>query len=501
MFRLHLTLLFVFLFSSFAASAQELMLRGVSIDPVFPQQVKLTWLFNSNIDSVTIYKCTNNCDDENNYNRVAKVEMNINSLTWIDNAASPLSRNYYSIGWSASGKSTPQNNMVLTALPDGNCANSVLLSWNPYINMLGTLDYYLILCREQEDDNSVFTPIGRINGDAAPADRINFEANYLANDRVFELVVQAVSRSGTVSVFSNIVEFRTGTVSNIPVSVRITCVDVIDDQYMEINVTTNNFLEPFQKLYLYKDKPSVESAMSLKIIDSAIYSPTNRYRFTDRDVDPKSGLYYYMAIADNKCKPNDTSNVLTNIYLQGWREEKYRDGVSFSRRGFYPSTESYELFRIVHGREYSIEPSVRVFTNYYIDVLEFLNDGVVTVYKVLANTGCSSNTVTIDHEPIIEFPNAFFPKDVKIENRTFYPIIRFPSEINYSFTIYNRWGQEVFRTTRPPIYGDYENMQGRWDGTFQGKDCPAGIYAYKISYIYNSGGGQYSHTGSFMLVR
>jgi len=501
MFRLHLTLLSVFLLSTFAANAQALMLRAVSVDTIVPQEIKLTWQFNISADSVTIYKCVTNCNDEYYFNRVAKVKMDINNLEWIDDAETPpLPQNYYSIGWSGSGKSDPQNNMVLTAIPDAICNNSVLLSWNSYINMLGGLDYYLILCREKENDDSFFTPIGRIDADVAPTGRIDFEANYLDMDKLFEFVVQAVSRNNpTISAFSNTVDFQTGNVSNYPVPIRISCVDVVDDEHMEIIISTYNFAQPFHKLYLYKDNPSSESALSLKLVDSMNYSSTNSYRFTDKKVDPKSGLYYYMAIADNKCKVNDTSNVLTNMYLQGWREEKYEDGIIFSRRGFYP-LETYELYRLVYEREMPVMP-VKVSTNYYIDVLEFLTDGIQTEYKVVSRGGCSSNTITVEHEPLVQFPNAFFPKDEKIENRTFYPIIAFPSKTNYLFVIYNRWGQEVYHSKEPPIYGNYENMQGRWDGRFQGKEAPPGIYAYKLTYVYNAGEGQSVHTGSVLLVR
>jgi hypothetical protein len=69
------------------------------------------------------------------------------------------------------------------------------------------------------------------------------------------------------------------------------------------------------------------------------------------------------------------------------------------------------------------------------------------------------------------------------------------------FIIYNRWGQELYRSTLPPVFGDYLNMQGRWDGAFQGKECPPEIYSYKISYNYKKGAKKYSNSGTFMLLR
>ncbi|MGZ4079241.1 MAG: T9SS type B sorting domain-containing protein, partial [Bacteroidia bacterium] len=41
-----------------------------------------------------------------------------------------------------------------------------------------------------------------------------------------------------------------------------------------------------------------------------------------------------------------------------------------------------------------------------------------------------------------------------------------------NFTIYNRWGQEVFKTT--------DRSKG-WDGTFMGQPCNPGVFAYRVS--------------------
>jgi hypothetical protein len=130
-----------------------------------------------------------------------------------------------------------------------------------------------------------------------------------------------------------------------------------------------------------------------------------------------------------------------------------------------------------------------------------MDDGIVIQYQIKSINDDYSNTLIIEHDPVILFANAFYPHSINIENRTFYPIIKFPSDNNYLFIIYNRWGEEVYRSTHSPIYGEYSNTQGRWDGTFRGKECPAGIYAFKLSFSYNKSTGKYSESGSFMLIR
>ena len=437
--------------------------------------------------------------------------MDSNLLEWIDYDASPASLNNYSIGWTFSGKSAPLNNMVLEAnVSIDGCLNSALLSWNPYINMPDSLGYYNIFYRTNRDTAFIF--LDSIKGEHItgfyfnPANKIHYNAKFLENNIIYEFVIQAINKTETEFSFSNIVKFETGFEDINPVFMEITCVSVIEDRFIQIDVNTDTFINPFKKLYLLRDESvrplEPKASFQFHIIDSLDYLLSNQYRFIDEQVTPQSRLYYYMAIADNSCRSNDSSNIQTNIYLYGDRAEKFLDTIRFIQAGFPEIKEnSYELYRLVNEIEILIAGGLFRNTSYSIDVIPFIDDGAVVKYKVRSEKGCYSNSLTIAHEPIVDFPNAFYTKSINIENQTFYPILRFPSEDNYLFIIYNRWGQELYRAALPPVYGDYLNKQGRWDGTFQGKECPAGVYAYKLSYHYNEGAKKYSHAGTFMLVR
>ena len=519
MYRFYLTFLFVFLISYFATNAQvnDLILEKVSVDTL-SQKVTLTWLYHNDADSVKIFKCTNYCDNPPNaeYIGIAKIKMDQSNLEWVDNSANSIHRNDYRIAWGFSSWTAPQNNMVLEAThPENLCPNSVLLSWNPYINMFGTLDWYKILYRKKGADMG-FMLFDSIKGthftNNNSTNIIHYEVKYLDNNTIYEFVLQAVNSNNSVHSYSNIVEYETQFVNNAPVLMEISRVSVIDDTYIEIGVEVTNSV-PFDTLYLLRDKPIKEfwnkDSLSFKKIDSKEYNPNNRkYNFKDENVNPSTGLYYYTALASHKCRFSDTSsNIQTNIFLYGARVEKYGDSIYPARVKIYfndvwdETEESHELVRIVYGEKRSIINALTLNRRHYIDIKRFIDDGAVMVYQVKSDNDCYSNTITIEHEPLILFPNAFYPEGLNLEDKTFYPILKFPSEENYLFVIYNRWGQEVYRSTLPPIYGNYVNMQGRWDGTFQGKDCPPGIYAYQISYTFNEGTGKYSTTGSFMLVR
>jgi hypothetical protein len=376
--------------------------------------------------------------------------------------------------------------------------------------MLDSLDHYNIFYRKNSDSTFLF--LDSIHAEHftgyyyAPARKIEYNVKHLSNNTVYEFVIQAVNKTKTESSFSNMVNFETQFEDNTPVALEISCVSVIDDRYIQIEVRTDSFINPFQKLYLFRDESVkcyiTKDSLQFHLIDSLNYAASNHYSFTDENVHPKTGLYYYMAIADNRCRFNDSSNIQTNIWLYGNRAEKFLDSVHFVHAGF-PELDihSYELLRMANETEKLIFNALLSDSTYFIDVNPFIEDGVVIKYKIKSEQGCFSNSLIIEHEPIIEFPNAFYPQSKHVENTTFYPILKFPSEKNYLFIIYNRWGQEVYRSSLPPVYGEYSNMQGRWDGTFQGGDCPAGVYGYKISYTYNERSGKHSESGTFMLVR
>ena len=90
--------------------------------------------------------------------------------------------------------------------------------------------------------------------------------------------------------------------------------------------------------------------------------------------------------------------------------------------------------------------------------------------------------------PFIAFiPNVFTPNGDGI-NEGFGPKgMQFTRE--YKFTIYNRWGEIVFYT---------EDPNETWDGLYQSKLCPIGVYIYKID-LRDIYGRTHNLDGSFLM--
>jgi gliding motility-associated-like protein len=115
---------------------------------------------------------------------------------------------------------------------------------------------------------------------------------------------------------------------------------------------------------------------------------------------------------------------------------------------------------------------------------------VRTRYFVTATTeqGCivqDSMDVLVNTESVLDAPNAFSPTtgDFKIVKRGI-------ATLKY-FRIFNRWGNKVFETT---------NIDKGWDGRYNDKEQPMGVYIYSIDATTNTG-KVFRKDGNVTLIR
>lgn len=97
----------------------------------------------------------------------------------------------------------------------------------------------------------------------------------------------------------------------------------------------------------------------------------------------------------------------------------------------------------------------------------------VTATNSLNNINCSVNATAVMNVRncnMIYVPNSFSPFGL---NTVFKPLGEFKSVNNYSFQIFNRWGQMVFETNNPD--------QG-WDGKYNGEFVQTGAYIYYLKF-------------------
>lgn len=115
-----------------------------------------------------------------------------------------------------------------------------------------------------------------------------------------------------------------------------------------------------------------------------------------------------------------------------------------------------------------------------------------TTYFVITNSPCSdTGQITINVIPIpnIEIPTAFSPNNDNI-NDTYKPVYK-GNIVNYDFIIYNRWGQQVFKT---------KDIKEGWNGMFNDKDAPIDTYVWSITVEFDNGDA-YRMKGNVTLIR
>ena len=112
---------------------------------------------------------------------------------------------------------------------------------------------------------------------------------------------------------------------------------------------------------------------------------------------------------------------------------------------------------------------------------------------VTDDNGCEyeADAYIASKEPELEFPRAFSPNGDGLNDE--FQFI-YTCDGNISVTIYNRWGDVIFKTTELGTW---------WDGTSGGQEMPQGVYTYRMVYYVELDGKLYRQekSGAILLIR
>lgn len=121
-------------------------------------------------------------------------------------------------------------------------------------------------------------------------------------------------------------------------------------------------------------------------------------------------------------------------------------------------------------------------------------------YSVEVSDGpcVATDDVVINTRECIYFelymPNAFSPNEDG-ENDEISPYVAPGVQIlQYTFTIFDRWGNQIFQTNNP---------DDSWDGDWNGQKLPAGVYIYylDLEYMDERGTGTEIFSGDVTLIK
>ena len=98
-----------------------------------------------------------------------------------------------------------------------------------------------------------------------------------------------------------------------------------------------------------------------------------------------------------------------------------------------------------------------------------------TITLIIENEGGCKDTaymdICVDDSIVVFAPDAFTPSNRDNINPTF--SVKGGGLVHYDLLVFNRWGEIVFQS---------KDIKDEWDGTLNGKDCPQGLYGYRIVY-------------------
>ncbi len=250
---------------------------------------------------------------------------------------------------------------------------------------------------------------------------------------------------------------------------------------------------PYSTFYIYRSQQS--SPGNFELIETLV-NPTME-KWIDKQVDTQKESYCYYMVNRNLCGSlSQASNLGCSILLQGTAQpllnllhwtpyEDWAGGVAY-----------YEI----HKRSYESGPfaaayitsdSVLSLTDNQFEI----NSGVyfyfIKAYEGPGSVGAVSisNEIELNQPPFIFIPNAFSPNGDGV-NDNWGSYENFVKEITVS--VYNRWGKKVFEGS---------GYNATWDGRFDGKNVPEGLYVYVVEYTGFVKGQNFTKRGTVSVIR
>ena len=452
----------------------------------------------------------------------------VNSYVFTNSNATTISENFTIRAIDSCGNTRARSeihNSIFVSYFIDECANSVDLNWNEYINWSGGVNHYNVFIKETDVFSVITSSIIRTNSET------NLLLENLTSSSQYEVYIEAYNFDSTLVAVSNILAFAVS-VAQKPLFHYIEYVTVNPDNgFVEINcyVDDQAVIDHYD---IYRIKIVNGVGVGLDLIDNVTFNGTSSVHYIDNEASTSNYSYLY------KTYPVDTCGITFNVppvddpayandisYAQSillevevnkdysnfpGSESDYTNTITFNEYDkWLGGVSKYELFRSINNEPFVMLP-IKTWDMYnnsnqelvFIDkVTEFGETNGKFCYYIRATEGNNtpygsvpegslSNIVCISQTPNIFIPNTFTPNGDE-HNEVFRPIAYFVSEVGYSFAIFNRNGSEIFSTNDP--------SKG-WDGTYKGSNVQNDNYVYHLQYI-NSNGVLTHKTDAFNLVR
>lgn len=254
--------------------------------------------------------------------------------------------------------------------------------------------------------------------------------------------------------------------------------------------------------YLDHYKISRASAGSGKISNYAIVDSTG---FIDDNPflnTSKLSYAYYIRAVDH-CGEESPESQINKTILLGGKSQGYTAKLTWSQyEKWYSGVKQYQIL-IRENNTFKVVGSIDTASaSYEFDFPDTqLDDSICFKIQAIKDTSIFveslSNILCLISDAQMHVPNAFspngddhndvfIPKAILIFNQTGNPIL------DYEMEIFNAWGEKVFQT---------DDLNTGWDGNYQGKMCPQGVYIYRIRALALDGITSFNLEGTITLLR
>lgn len=382
---------------------------------------------------------------------------------------------------------SPHSSIFLDAQLDV-CADLIRLSWNDYIGMNPMADTYQLFSSVNGGPFSLITNLAPGMG--------SFDYAGLTDGSSYCFIMRATNSDG-ISSSSNLV-----------------CVNVVKPQlpsftYLRYATVLDNgdialacFLDSTVEVQGYMLQRAIDTTAAFTDIDFISYNGFGSFNFIDPDAISDHYSYFYrMMVVDSCGNLALASNYARSVFLEGEADAELYNNLFWNPYEKWPSgVENYFIERRVDGITDPSSPvSILPSSNSFIDDVSvyILSEGdfsyrITAIENALNPFGfidtVRSNWVSIQQLPRLYIPNAFAPDGF---NNTFKPLGVFIDHSSYSFTVFNKLGEEMFYTT---------DFFEPWDGYNDGSIVPLGVYVYILTLTLPSG-FEFEKRGIITVVR
>lgn len=383
------------------------------------------------------------------------------------------------------------------------CEGEMTLRWVGYHGWEGGVDSYSILADITPSGGT--TQIGVLLGTQTGNDTTFLQDN-LISGAAYCYYIQATDTSGNITSVSNQYCIASDVVIQSQLQYLARTTVQIDG-----SVELWAFIDGQADVDEYEIQRAEEELgpwVTLGVIPQPTFAPYE-IRFTDYSANTSSQRYYYRVRSDNACGGVDTiSNYGTNIFLEVSANDNLTNQLTWNDyRDYDGDVDHYVVYRKQKNAANWVMVADNVVDPAYTDNIRSFGQGEGQFcYRVAAVEGANSlgftdenggpmtsysNEACVDQESRGFFPNAFSPNSAIAENQVWKPMTTFEDESDFSVSIINRQGAEVYQSNSPD--------EG-WDGTFRGQEQPEGVYFYIVKFRSKEGKLK-EERGSITLIR